>query len=394
MSRERARRWCVAIALAYWFALSVSSVVNWARPGSSYDMVPYLGLVAAEDVNDDEQVRAAAYHELREVADPEEWRNLTGQNAYVRQMRADPALFSRDLGYYRIKWGYIGPARLLSQWMEPYSALRLINLMATLLFLGLLLFLLWSSKVVQGTLLIGPVLMAGLLEYVIRSTTPDMLALAMTALLLTGWLRRSTFLFAAASAFAVAVRPDMLFLICGIFGAALLFGARRGAAGLALALSLLVFAAARLSTPYPGWWQHVSAALYGPSAVIGGAPDLSLASYVTSWLMQFAKIAATGTYLHVMLLLLVTYLGLSRRASAAVRHQDVIFYGALIGLAARMLLFPSIEARLFLPTLFILTMLTIIRLRPDFSKGLAFASAVVQRRFASWRVSDVHEPGT
>lgn len=372
--RETARKWCDGVALACWLAFGLACLLNWARPGMSFDLVPYLGLTAAADVTNDRQVQTSAYEELRKIADARQWHELTEQNAYVRQMKADPLLFSRDIGDYRIKWGYVGLARTLDRWMPPYPALRLITLASLIILFCATIWLLWTSDALQSLFIIPPVLMAGELNYVIGSTTPDMLALALAALLLVAWLasaRRWSFM--ALSACCVAVRPDMIFMIAGIFAAALLFRRARFTAGSAFACSVTVVAVERLATSYAGWWQHVSAALYGSTAVVAGAPPFSFTGYAAAWLWQMVRIAATGAYLYVIVLLLVAYVGLTKQRTSANHVQDVLFYGVLAGLLGRMIVFPTTEARFFLPTLFMMSILLAIRLRPDFSQGIASA---------------------
>ena len=338
----------------------------------SFDLIPYLGLTAAADVTNDRQVQASAYEELRKIADARQWHELTEQNAYVRQMKDDPSLFSRDIGDYRMKWGYVGLARALDRWMPPYEALRLITLGSLITLLGATIWLLWESDTLQSLFIVPPVLMAGELNYDVGSTTPDMLALASAALLLVAWLsstRRWSVM--ALSACCVAIRPDMIFIVAGIFAAALLFRGARLTAVLAFGCSVIVVGGERLATSYAGWWQHVSAALYGSTAVAAGAPPFSFTGYAAAWLWQMVRIAATGAYLYVIVLLFVAYVGLAKQRTSANHIQDVLFYGVLAGLLGRMIVFPTTEARFFLPTLFMMSILLAIRLRPDFSQGFA-----------------------
>ena len=327
-----ARRWCTGVAISYWLVFGLACLLNWARPGMSFDLIPYLGLTAAADVRNDRQVQASAYEELRKIADARQWHELTEQNAYVRQMKADPLLFSRDIGDYRIKRGYVGLARTLDRWMPPYPALRLITLASLIILFCATIWLLWTSDALQSLFIIPPVLMAGELNYVIGSTTPDMLALALAALLLASWLGRARWWSVTVlSACCVAVRPDMIFMIAGIFAAALLFRMGRLPAGFAFGCSVVVLAVERLATSYAGWWQHVSAALYGSTAVIAGAPAFSLSGYAVAWLWQLVRIAATGTYLYVIILLLVAYIGLAKQRTSANHIHDVLLYGVLAG---------------------------------------------------------------
>jgi hypothetical protein len=96
-ARNTAKRWCDGIALAFWLAFGLACLLNWARPGMSFDLTPYLGLTAAADVTNDAQVQASSYEELHKVATPQQWSDLTESNPYVQQMKDNPSLFSRDL---------------------------------------------------------------------------------------------------------------------------------------------------------------------------------------------------------------------------------------------------------------------------------------------------------
>ena len=53
-----------------------------------------------------------------------------------------------------------------------------------------------------------------------------------------------------------------------------------------------------------------------------------------------------------------------------------------------MIVFPTAEPRFFLPTLFILSVLTVIRLRPDFSEGILLASGALRRLRLAWTKQD------
>ncbi len=89
------------------------------------------------------------------------------------------------------------------------------------------------------------------------------------------------------SACCVAVRPDMLFMIGGIFAASMLFRLARAEAGISLGCSAVVFAAERLGTSYAAWWHTSKLPLYGSHRRnVGGAallltrihPGLALAA--------------------------------------------------------------------------------------------------------------------
>jgi hypothetical protein len=249
-----------------------------------------------------------------------------------------------------------------------------------LIILGATVWLVWSSSTLQSLFIIAPVFMAGEFNYEVGSTTPDLLALALTGLLLIAWLRRSRWLIIALSVCCVAVRPDISLMIAGIFVASMLFGQGRLEAGLSFACSAVVLAGERLATSYAGWWQHVSAALYGSTAVMSGARPFSLTGYMAAWLWQLVRIAATGTYFYVIALLVITYVGLSRhRRTTATGLRDVVFYGVLLGLLGRMIVFPTTEPRFFLPTLFIMAVIVSVRLRVDFSEGVTFAFVSIRR---------------
>lgn len=331
------------------------------RPVFNWDMIPYVALAEARPGMDATARHDRAYQLVRAAVPAQDWVLLTRADRYRENLYANASLFSTQLGLYRIKVGYVAAARALNPFIPTIQAYRLINLLALIVLSGAMA---WWMRVHGGgraAFFLVPVLLISKLPVAAQLITPDLLcaACAIAGLVL---LRGKSWSFAVACfAAATLTRPDFI-----VFPAAWLAVALSTRTGIKEAASCFAMAASAygltmLLGGYSGWWPHFSVSLVARVDDLRAVPPFSLETYLHGFTRAMFVNVTTQTWPALTMLLAVCRWPPQDRRGRQWDLADGLFLALILSLAARCVIFPIPDDRLYLPTIVMLSLLTIER---------------------------------
>ena len=359
------------MARATWFAAYVAlalalAFLAWGRPLFGWDLLGYVGAVAAIDTHDPQRVQATAYADVRAATPPRIYAQLTGMAgddaiAYRRDVARNPDHFAQQLPFYRVRPLYVGLLYVLHK--AGLGTPHAVYLVSALSFVVIgILTLIWTSRYLAPAyaaggsllLLLTPPVMA-----VARTPSPDALSAAMVlgALFALVELRqRATF--ALLMVLAIFVRNDNAIFAVVLF---LYFGfaateTRRSASlaiGLALLSAVCYFAINRWAGAY-GWSVLFHHTFLGFLPAPAEFEQIVTPAQYAAALKHGAR-SVVDTALPVFGMLWVLAFGLRRRASLL---QDLLGLIA-VTVALRYLLFPILWDRLLVPYYILIVVLLI-----------------------------------
>lgn len=363
------RKTIVIASVIFWLVATGGWLYTTKSANYSWDSISYAALIGGPASETSEARHDRAFAEFGRVVTPEQYGTQINFSPYTRLMATNTQQFDSQLPMYKVKAGYIAAGRVISGWVPPFRALRLINVIALVLLSSAGLWWMVKGGFVQASFAIVPALgLAGITD-ALSLSTPDILESAVlllaVAALRTGRIMVGALIFAAAT----YVRPDAIFLGLGCWVAALMLGHQLKTASLVLAGSAAGYAAATLGVGYPGWWYHVSMALYGADAALHPVP-FTLFGYIAKVGSRALGILLLNGWASFVCLAGILWIALTPKRNL-VSSGTVIFFGAFLSLGGRLLGFPMTENRIYLPTLIIMTFLVAERWQPDLAPALS-----------------------
>ena len=353
------RKHTFGAAILALFAATIATLVM-IYPLSNWDMVAYSAVIAENQIPDPVARHEAAYADLKANVSAGEFQMLTSDRAYRIRQYEDPAAFDTMLGFYRLKLGYTITASFLNQWTgSPIKALRLISMVSSLAFIGLLI--VWLAR--NQALKYGPLAVAFLVLAdfgpAAALLTPDLFASVF--LLLAGmlYIERQDGPAAAALLMALFIRPDHLAFVGVFFVFAALYGPGRWIMTAVFILSALAYFLLLKDESHPGWWVHLwfTHVEYVPT-LEGFDPPFSLLAYLQMLVRSTVRSLMNQTWLPIIFGLAIIFARWVDPAQMSLRAR-VLLYSVFTSICAKYLVFPHFETRFYFPYLVLMGMVVL-----------------------------------
>ncbi len=340
--------------------IAMTATVAHVFPLSNWDMFAYTATVLEPEAEDAGELHRQTYAVVKDNLPEGEYLTLTRDRPYRIRQAEDPEAFASMLGFYRLKILYVETARLLSSFMDPVKALRLISLVSAVAVGAVLL--VWLAR--TGALMYGPIVAALLIGSAFGDTaqliSPDLYATMFLLLAALLYLERLDLLAAFGLIAAFLVRPDHLAFIGVFFVFAAVYGPGRWSMTACFAICCGIYYWLTRATEHPGWWIHMwfTHVEYVPT-LKGFDPPFSPLTYVQILVRSTVRSLMSQTWL---VLLFAEVLFFAKCVSPAkIEDRDrVLLYAVLTSICAKYLVFPHFETRFYLPYLMIIGMILLV----------------------------------
>ena len=352
------RNWIGAAVLAL-LVITTAAVVH-VFPISNWDMIAYTATILEPETADPVELHDRSYELLKENVSPGEFLTLTRDRDYRIRQFEDPRAFSTMLGFYRLKVLYIETARLLTGFVDPVKALRLISLGSALAVGAVLM--LWLAR--TGALMYGPVVAALLVLSSFGEAaallSPDLYASVFLLLAAFLYLERQDIAAALSLIAAFFIRPDHLAFIGVFFVFALIYGPGRWVMTACFAVCLAVYVWLTSNSDHPGWWVHLwfTHVEYVPT-LEGFDPAFSVAVYLKMLVRSTVRSIMNQTWLALLFAQVLFFARVIDPAKLSERTK-VLLYGMFASICAKYLVFPHFETRFYFPYLMAMAMILLI----------------------------------
>lgn len=333
--------------------MAVVMAIAWLRPIHSWDMIAYL----ASSLNGSFESAAALHSHVWEIirngVPAEKFTALSEGDGYRVRQFTDPDAFQSMLPLYEVKLLYIKAIGLFAPVVGPINAGFAINVAAVSVFTATMCWWLLRTRLMHlAPIVVGILMIAGFPDTAMGET-PDMLcaAFAMSGVML---LDRGRLLFGSiATVFAVAVRPDMAAFVGVLLAAMWFWNDKRLFAVIgAFAVSLLIYIAASKLAAHPGWWPHVYFSTYHiQDTLVGFDPDFSIQVYATGFAWNLIRSAFENSWLGIYVALLGGWALVHAGGLKMAKGRHVLITALLAAIAAKYLVFPLHDSRVYLPLL-------------------------------------------
>jgi hypothetical protein len=356
------RRMLDRLGLLFFAITMVSTaLLGVLRPVFNWDMIPYVALAEERPGMDDAMRHDRAYQLVHAAAPAQDWTLLIQAGRYRVRQYADAEAFDTQLGMYRIKVGYVAAARALNPFVPTIEAYRLINLLALT---GLSVVAIWWMHVGQfgrAAFFLVPILLIAELPSAAQLVTPDLLCASFAAAGLALLRRGSWRLAAACFTAATLTRPDFIFFPAAWLAVALSTRTSRKEAVSCFAATAAAYGLTMLMGDYSGWWPHFSVSLIERVDDLRAVPPFSLEAYLRGFAVAMVANVTSQIWPALVLLLTACWLSLRDRQGPRQDQADGLFLALILSLAARCIVFPMPDDRLYLPTMIMLSLLTVER---------------------------------
>lgn len=352
------RHWVGAAALAV-FILMTAAVVH-VFPQADWDMIAYTATILESDVADPADLHEQTFTIVQENITPGEYLLLTQDRPYRIRQAEDPAAFSTMLGFYRLKLLYVETAKVLTNYVNPVEALRLISV-GSVLAIGAVL-MVWLAR--NGALMHGPVVIALLILSSFGATaaqqTPDLYTSVFLILAAWLYLERQDLAAALALVAAFLVRPDHLAFIGVFFVFAALYGPGRWVMTACFGVCFAIYIWLTRDATHPGWWVHMwfSHVEYVPT-LEGFDPPFSIVVYLQMLVRNIVRSLLNQTWL-ALLFAQILFFAVVINPSRLSERVRVLLYGVFTSICAKFVVFPHYDTRFYLPYLVVMGMILLI----------------------------------
>jgi hypothetical protein len=352
------RSWIGAGVLAL-LVITTAAVVH-VFPVSNWDMIAYTASILEPEISDPVELHDRSYELLEKNVSPGEFLTLTQDREYRIRQYEDPRAFGTMLGFYRLKVLYIETAKLLTPFVDPVQALRLISIGSALAVGAVLM--LWLAR--NGALMYGPVV-AGLL--VLSSfgdsaalISPDLYASVFLLLAAYLYLERQDIGAALSLIVAFFIRPDHLAFIGVFFVFAWIYGPGRWVMTACFAICLAGYVWLTSGSDHPGWWIHLwfTHVEYVPT-LEGFHPPFSVPIYLKMLVRSTVRSIMHENWLALLFAQVLFFAKVIDSAQLGERTK-VLLYGMFASICAKYLVFPHFETRFYFPYLMAMAMIMLI----------------------------------
>ncbi len=346
-----------AVVFGAYVLISAASVV--IQPDENWDMLPYIAMAGEGSFGGDAvAVHRFAYDAVRTGVSAADYQVLTTGDPYREHMAKTPDDFVSMLGMYRVKVLYGVVLKTLFPILSPVQAVKAISIVSTLAF-GFFA-LLWLRHL--KALALAPLMMAVMMLIGVggaaRAGTPDMLSAALMLGGMLAYVQKRELISAALLFLAFLARPDNIIFLCLFALLIVIFKVKARGALAAFAASFVAYFVISKWAGHPGWWPHLYfSTVFQQLNMTGFHPDFSIAIY----LRTFAKavyLSIIGESWFGFALLTVGLSLMMHVAGFTLQLREGVAFAALaLSLAAKFVVFPIHDTRVYLPALLPLLML-------------------------------------
>lgn len=345
-----------AVLFVAYVVISAASVV--IQPDENWDMLPYIAMAGESSFGGDAvAVHRFAYDAVKDGVSAGDYQALTTGDPYREHMAKTPDDFVSMLGMYRVKVLYGVVLKTLFPILSPVQAVKAISIGSTLAF-GLFA-LLWLRHL--KALALAPMVMAAMMLIGVggaaRAGTPDMLSAALMLGGMLAYVQKREVTTASLLFLAFLARPDNVIFLCLFALFVVLFNIKaRGVLAAFVAAFVAYFVISKWAG-HPGWWPHLYfSTVFQQLNMNGFHPDFSIAIYMRTFAKAlYLSVIGESWFGFALLsvgLWLVTYV-----ASFRLQLRDGVAFAALaLSLAAKFVVFPIHDTRVYLPALLPLLM--------------------------------------
>ncbi|WP_114389873.1 hypothetical protein [Notoacmeibacter marinus] len=342
------------VRLAVVIYVLVLAAVSWFYPRAQWDMVAYTAVAIEGEASSASQLHAASWAAVQARVSEGEFIELTADRPYRVAQYADADAFASVLPFYRIKLLYVELASLLSDFMQPVDALRLISTVSVLAVGLVCLLWVWPSARGADGFIIVPLLALCDLGYLGQYVTPDLFS---AAFLLGGallWMRGAGWIAVVPLLLAILARPDhLVFAGLLMLAAAGLRTAWRPLVAL-LGLAVPSYFAISHFADHPGWWVHFwFSNVEMVASVEGFEPAFSPAIYMGALIKGAVRSLVTESWWAVLSLQLLALAFIAPSCRTMDRRVLTLIVAAIGAIPAKFLIAPMYETRFYTPYLLI-----------------------------------------
>jgi hypothetical protein len=333
--------------------VTITIATAYILPETNWDMLPYLAVAEEANFSDPVALHNFAYGAVKDAVSVADYGDLTNDGGGFRShMAENPADFVSLLGMYRVKFLYGKIISVVSNFVEPVAALRLVSALSALLFGGFVLAWLRSAKALAlAPLFAGLMIFCGFGEAT-RVGTPDLLCAALFLGGLYSYTVKREWATAILLTLAFLVRPDNIVFI-GIFGILLLvYGQKSLGAFVAFAACFIGYFAVSHFANHPGWWPHLYfSSIEQHQNMADFHPAFSISLYAHAFGASFLRALEYNDWVGVCILALGLWFLADRAGYKLTGRAGVVFAALVLSVLAKFVIFPIHDTRVYLPAL-------------------------------------------
>lgn len=348
--------------------IALMALTPFLHPAYNWDLAPYLAIAMEDDIPDHAELHKKVWDIMEAGATPDQFNQLKTVNDYNKAQYANPEFFFSQLVLYRVKIGYTTLLKVFGPTLGYVETTQIINALSTLAIGVVLMLWLRRENIMQGALVLGPMmLMAGFI-FMTQLAVPDLLG---TALLLTGayLLRTGRDWWAVPFLFlAFVVRTDVIILLFALVLATMMFGGRVLPKLAAFVLAAAFYVPISSHGGHPGWWAHY----YFTNVQIqndlrGFAPDFSVVDYIKGQLRGISSSFRFNNWLELFAVVTLAWLVLLRHGQVPRSGVVTMLLAAqFLAIGGKFLVFPLPESRVYFPYMVIIVITLLELWRPRF----------------------------
>lgn len=336
------------------------------RPIYNWDTLAYLASTVMDRMGGDAaQIHAYAYSTVRDLVPAADFAELTQTDPFRIRQFADPNAFLSMLGMYEVKWLFVLLLKGLVPIFGPLGAFEVINggaLLILVVSIGLWL----ESTRLSGyaPLVIGLLFLLQFQGFAVTQQ-PDFLGNSLLVAALLSYDRRRDVMGSVLLIAAVLVRPDQVAVAGVVMACAWFLRDRNILVFVAtFVICLVAYIVISQSLHPTGWWPHFWFSTYQiQEDMTGFEPAFSLIVYLKAVGANIYRSLFLNTWLGAYVLAVGWGGILYFRNVLPSRRRQALLLAMLLAIAAKFVIFPLHDGRIYFSPLFVFFLLAFAGMR-------------------------------
>lgn len=361
-----------ALSAVYWRYAGLFSLVVLAgfaammaalwhfRPIYNWDTLAYLASTVMDRMGGDAaQIHAYAYSTVRDAVPAADFAELTQTDPFRIRQFIDPNAFLSMLGMYEVKWLYVLLLKGLIPIFGPMGAFEVINGGALIILVVSIGLWLRSTRLSGYAPLVVGLLFILQFQGFAVTQQPDFLGNALLVAALLSYDRQKDLLGSVLLFVSVLVRPDQV-AVAGVVMACAWFLRDRNILVFAatFAICLIAYIVISQSLHPTGWWPHFWFSTYQIQEDMAGfEPAFSLLVYLKSIGANIYRSLFLNTWFGAYILAIGLGGIIYFRGVLASRRRQALVLAMLLAIAAKFVIFPLHDGRIYFSPLFVFFLL-------------------------------------
>lgn len=330
------------------------------RPIYNWDTLAYLASTVMGRMGEDAaQIHAYAYSTVRDAVPATAFAELTQTDPFRIRQFTDPNAFLSMLGMYEVKWLYVLVLKGLIPIFGPMAAFDVINGAALVVLVVSIGLWLRSTKLSgYAPLVIGLLFLLQFQGFAVTQQ-PDFLGNSLLVAALLSYDRKKDMLGSVLLFVSVLVRPDQV-AVAGVVMACVWFLRDRNVPVLAItfALCLVAYIVISQSLHPTGWWPHFWFSTYQiQEDMTGFEPAFSVIVYLKAIGVNIYRSLFQNTWLGAYIVAIGFGAVFYFRCALASRRRQALMLAMLLAIAAKFVIFPLHDGRIYFSPLFVFFLL-------------------------------------